>query len=152
MASHLSITSEYDEHVVDAGRQPELLVLVAFLVTFVVVRIITHAIRRGARVPGVRDRSVGGRHLHHLVFGIIALLVAGYCAIAFDDPWRSLLAVVYGIGAALTLDEFALWLDLEDVYWTPEGRLSIDAVVVFASLAGIIALLAPFLVDIADDL
>jgi hypothetical protein len=146
------IVGEYHRHIADAGREPELLILLSFLVTFVVVRLITHAIRRGAHIPGVHDRSAGGRHLHHLVFGIAALLVAGYCAVAFDDPWITPLALLYGAGAALTLDEFALWLDLDDVYWTPEGRLSIDAVIIFATLIAIIALLTPFLIDVADDL
>jgi hypothetical protein len=150
MPPHVLVSGEYERHVIDAGRQPELLVLASFLVTFVCVRLITHAIRRGMRFPGLRNRSVGGRHLHHLVFGIIALLVTGYCAVAFEDPWTTPLAIGYGFGAALTLDEFALWLDLEDVYWSPEGRLSIDAVIIFATLAGIVALLTPFLVDVLN--
>ncbi|HEY8172947.1 MAG TPA: hypothetical protein VIH21_07650 [Dehalococcoidia bacterium] len=149
----LSIGSRYQDKIIDGGREAQFLILLSFLVTFVIVRLLTHAIRRGTKLPLVHDRSAGGRHLHHLVFGIVLLLVVGYVAVAFDTStgWQRLFAVLYGIGAALTLDEFALWLDLEDVYWSPQGRLSIDAVVVFGAIAGILALGAPFFLGIISD-
>lgn len=102
--------------------------LAAFLITFLVTRFVTHAIRSG-RGP-FRDASVGGVHLHHEVYGIFLLLLTGLVNLTYqpDGGWLHLLAVLFGIGAALTLDEFALWLHLEDVYWTQEGRASIDAV------------------------
>lgn len=114
--------------------------LVAFLVTFVATRLITRAIRLG-RGP-FRDTSIGGVHIHHQVYGIFLLLVAG----AAEFTWRpgppvdAVLAVLFGIGAALTLDEFALWLRLDDVYWTAEGRRSVDAVLVAAVLGVALAL------------
>ncbi len=102
--------------------------LVAFVVTFVVTRIVTHAIRSG-RGP-FRDTVVGGVHIHHQVYGILMLLVTGTIEFAYRPvaPWEQVLAVAFGVGAALTLDEFALWLRLDDVYWGVEGRRSVDAV------------------------
>ena len=74
--------------------------------------------------------KTGGVHIHHLVFGIVLLMLAGFLDFAFqpDSPWLEILAVAFGIGAGLTLDEFALWLHLEDVYWAEEGRRSVDAI------------------------
>ena len=76
--------------------------------------------------------EVGGTHIHHLVWGILLLLIFGYIgvAIAPGSPWHEIVAVVFGIGTGLTLDEFALWLNLDDVYWSEKGRRSIDAVIV----------------------
>lgn len=81
----------------------------------------------------------GGRHIHHMTFGIAGLLTVGYLwmlEIGINEARRSsrMTAAVYGSGAALTLDEFALWLNLEDVYWAKQGRESIDAVALFGSL------------------
>ena len=84
-------------------------------------------------------------HLHHLVLGILLFLGVGYLWLAqvgtgigrsLDWPSR-LTALLYGVGAALTLDEFALWLRLEDVYWAREGRESIDAVILFGAFLGV---------------
>jgi hypothetical protein len=90
-----------------------------------------------ARVRGWGSGHAGGVHLHHMVFGIVFILLAGFLDFALDPrgPWLEILAVVFGIGAALTLDEFALWLYLKDVYWAEEGRHSLDAVI-FAVLLG----------------
>jgi hypothetical protein len=96
---------------------------------------------------------VRGMHIHHLVWGILILLFVGYGWLL--DLGRShspvsiffgrLMAVSYGVGAALTLDEFALWLSLEpDAYWSREGRLSIDAVIIFGAVLGVGAWGAPF--------
>jgi hypothetical protein len=84
---------------------------------------------------------MGGRHIHHLVWGILLLLIVGYGwmidAGGEAKSWRlaarRLLCILYGAGAALTLDEFALWLNLSDVYWAREGRSSLDAAVLFAA-------------------
>jgi hypothetical protein len=131
----------YREAFVDTGKQSELFFLVAFLLTFGFVRLSTHMIRAQVKWwPG--NVEVGGTHVHHLVFGIIILLVVGYIGIAIapPSPGREILAVLFGIGAALTLDEFALWLNLKDVYWSKEGRRSIDAVIVAAALSFMVIL------------
>jgi len=113
-----SIGSAYQHGIVDTGREPHFLFFVAFLVTFGFIRTSTHMIK--AQVswwPG--NVSVGGTHIHHLVWGILLLLICGYIAVAIapDSPWREVVAVFFGIGTGLTLDEFALWLNLKDVYW-----------------------------------
>ena len=126
----------------------------SILLAFLAVRFITHSIRdqRFRRI----FRNVGGkggRHIHHLVWGILLLLISGYLALAFDpDRVRNYLAVLFGVGAALTLDEFALWLNLKDVYWAKQGRSSVDAVIVFATLIGIILLGIPFWVDVVREI
>jgi hypothetical protein len=122
--------------------------VLAFLVTFLVTRFITHAIRSG-RGP-FRDASVGGVHLHHEVYGIFLLLGTGTVEFAYRPAgdWGALLAMLFGAGAALTLDEFALWLHLEDVYWSRHGRSSVDAVLI-ALVIGILLLVGanPFDAD-----
>jgi hypothetical protein len=112
----------------------------AFLVTFLATRAITHAIRSG-RGP-FRNAQVGGVHVHHQVYGIFLLLAVGTLEFTYrpEAPWVDLLAVLFGAGAALTLDEFALWLRLDDVYWTREGRSSVDAVLV-ATVIGVMLLI-----------
>ena len=119
----------YDHHIVDAGKQPQFFVLLSFLVTFLVVRLIAHTIRSGHGIRFVRNVKAGSTHIHHLVPGIILLLVSGYLGVAVDQSRREIVAILFGIGAALTLDEFALWLHLRDVYWEREGRTSVDAVI-----------------------
>src|SRR2546422_5357103 len=119
-----------------------------FLVSFLFIRTSARLIR-SPRVPwwpgSVTTGS--GLHLHHLVWGIVLLLTMGFLGFALDagSPWHELLAGGFGVGAGLTLDEFALWVYLRDVYWTEEGRASLDAVVVAAALGGLIVLgIAPF--------
>jgi hypothetical protein len=133
------VTTTYAQEIVDAGKQPQLFFLLAFLVTFGIVRGITHAIRAGRF--GLKNVSMGNTHVHHLVWGILLLITCGYGAIALDFfPSREVLALGLGVGVGLTLDEFALWLELRDVYWAPDGRRSIDAVVVTAVFAGLVLL------------
>lgn len=127
----------YRDGIVDTGREAQFLFFVAFLVTFGFIRTSTHMIR--AQVswwPG--NVSVGGTHIHHLVWGILLLLIFGWLGIAVDpdSPWREICAVMFGIGTGLTLDEFALWLNLKDVYWEKQGRRSIDAVIIAAAISG----------------
>ncbi len=108
--------------------------LAAFVITFLVTRAITRLIRAG-RGP-FRNTRVGGIHIHHQVYGIFLLLISGMIAIVYrpESPWEEVVATLFGIGAALTLDEFALWLQLDDVYWGPEGRRSVDAVLVAVAI------------------
>jgi len=129
-----SIGSTYQEVVVDKGNQPLLLMLLAFGATFGVTRFITHAIR-AQRFSWLGDVEAGDTHIHHLVWGILLLLISGIVAIVFQPPLE-VTAIIFGIGAALTLDEFALWLHLDDVYWSEQGRQSIDAVIVFTVITG----------------
>jgi hypothetical protein len=127
----------YYKHFCDRRKERQLFSAGAFFVTFATVRAITHAIR-AERGP-FRNITPGGRHIHHMTFGITGLLTVGYLwmlEIGVNEDRRSsrVTAAVYGGGAALTLDEFALWLNLEDDYWTKQGRESIDAVALFGSL------------------
>ena len=134
-----SIGSVYERAIVDTGREAEFLFFVAFLLTFAFIRTSAHLIRARVRWwPG--NVQVGGTHIHHLVWGILLLLITGYVgvAIAPASPWKEIVAVLFGIGTGLTLDEFALWLDLKDVYWSARGRRSIDAVVVAAAVSGMV--------------
>ena len=127
----------YEKHFSDRRKERQLFSTGAFLVTFATVRVITHAIRAN-RGP-FRNITAGGRHIHHLTFGITSLLTVGYLwllEIGTNEQRQAsrITSIAYGSGAALTLDEFALWLNLEDDYWTKQGRESIDAVVLFGSL------------------
>ena len=136
----------------ETGKAPELFVLLSFLVTFGFIRTSAHMIRAQVKWwPG--NVSVGGTHVHHLVWGILLILVVGYIAIAIGpgSPWREFLAVLFGIGAGLTLDEFALWLNLEDVYWSEQGRASIDAVIVAGGIAGLVLVGLRAWFDVADE-
>lgn len=132
----------WEAGIVDAGKVPELLLYLSFLVTFGFIRTSTHMIKAGVSWWPGNVETKGGTHIHHLVFGITGLLVVGFISISFapDTPVREILAVLFGIAVGLTLDEFALWVNLEDVYWAPKGRQSIDAVIV-ASTLGMVALL-----------
>ena len=136
----------YLHHIVDTGKEGEFLVLASFLITFLIVRLITHGIRAG--LGPLRNISIRGWHVHHLVPGIVLLLVTGYLAVAVDSQiGRRTVAICFGVGAALTLDEFALWIHLRDVYWEREGRRSIDAVIVAASLGGLVLIGSEFWAD-----
>ena len=131
------LVNVYQHRIVDPGKEGEFLVLASFLATFVVIRAVTLAIRRGYGC--FRDLRLAGHHIHHLVPGIVILLITGYLAIAVDtQDARRTTALLFGVGAALTLDEFALWLHLEDVYWERRGRRSVDAVLIAAALGGLI--------------
>ena len=119
--------------ILDAGKQPLFLCAVAFLVTFAVTRLIVRLIRAG-RGP-FTNNTVGGMHLHHVVPGIVLMVVWGLVALGSESVgWESAAAVGFGAGAALVLDEFALILHLDDVYWTEEGRTSLDAVFLTAGV------------------
>jgi hypothetical protein len=127
----------YCKHFEDRRKERQLLSTTSFLVTFAGVRAITHAIR-AERGP-FKNITPGGRHIHHMTFGIMGLLSVGYLwmlEIGVDEARGASRAtsLAYGAGAALTLDEFALWLNLADDYWNKQGRESIDAVVLFGAL------------------
>jgi hypothetical protein len=129
----------HDHYSTPARKERMLLSTLSFFNTFAATRGVTHAIRAG--VGPFRNIDPGGRHIHHLTFGIGGLLLCGYLwanEIGMGQGQAHRLAsqvtsLLYGAGAALTLDEFALWLNLEDDYWTAKGRESIDAVILFGT-------------------
>ena len=127
----------YSFHFQDQWRERIFLTALGFAVTVAIVRSITLMIRMGVG-PFHNVTTNGGLHIHHLVWGILLLLAVGFVwmlEIGVGSSWvASLTAIAFGVGAALTLDEFALWLSLQDVYWEREGRISIDAALIFLSL------------------
>src|SRR5262245_25156958 len=107
------------------GNETRMLAAIAFLVAFAATRVVTHFLYA---TSGGGAIQIGSVHIHHMVFGIILILASGVLdANGLLERARS---VLFGVGAALVLDEFALILNLADVYWAPEGRESIDAVVI----------------------
>ena len=140
------LLGSYSEQIVVTGRQPVLLLLVGLVAGFGFIRTSTRLIR--AQVPWwPRNVSAGGVHLHHEFFGVLLMLAAGAGGFAgvTVQPWRELLAFVFGVGAGLVLDEFALLRHLRDVYWSEQGRRSIDAVIVAVGLTGMLLVRAlPF--------
>jgi hypothetical protein len=120
--------------------------LTSFAATFILVRSVTYALRRRPRVGPFRNLRVGRRHIHHFVPGIVIAFGAGAAAILTRDerlePW---LAVPFGVGMGLTLDESALLLELEDVYWSREGLLSVQITLAVMAILGALALALRFL-------
>ena len=118
-----------------SSRVVQFAMLCSFVGTFALTRIVVRLIRSGRRGP-FKNVKVGDVHVHHLVPGIVIMLVTGpvQFVIAPHGVVRTVLACIFAAGAALTLDEFALWLHLTDVYWEDRGRKSVDAVVAVAGL------------------
>ena len=147
------LSALYRFHFKSERRERLFLASVGFLITFGIVRGITAMIRAG--VGPIQNVSAGGLHIHHLVWGILLLLLVGYVWLSefgVDSSWlASLTAIAFGVGAALTLDEFALWLNLQDVYWERQGRESIDAVLLFASLLSVGIWGGPFFRGLAQE-
>ena len=114
--------------------------LVGFIGSFAFIRMSTRMIRAEVSWWPGNIESESGLHVHHLVFGIITMMVAGTVGFAAfgHSPLTEICAFFFGVGAGLTIDEFALWVYLEDVYWAQEGRSSIDATVIAAALIGLI--------------
>jgi hypothetical protein len=133
-----------------ASTRAGLIVLAALLVSFLFIRT-SARLMRSPKVPWWPGsiKTEGGLHVHHLVFGIVLLLGTGFAlALQPPSPWLDIAAAGFGIGAGLTLDEYALWLHLEDVYWAEEGRRSVDAVVVAALVGGLLLMgFIPFATD-----
>lgn len=125
----------FSRNILEPGKLPLLLALTSFVLTFLVTRTVTRLIRAG-RGP-FRNVSSGGLHIHHVVPGVVLTVLGGFGAVASGrhGAGAAVFAVVFGIGAGLVLDEFALILHLDDVYWTDAGRKSVEAVVLTASLA-----------------
>jgi hypothetical protein len=123
----------WNQDVVGEHREGVFLVLAGFILSFAFIRMSTRIMRspRFAWWPG-SVVSDGGVHVHHLVFGICLMMLAGTGGFASygDSPWFDISAALFGVGAGLTIDEFALWVYLDDVYWSEEGRKSVDATVI----------------------
>jgi hypothetical protein len=129
------IARAYETHVVQLHQEPRLLATAAFLATFALTRLVTHFLLADRGGGGI---VIGSLHVHHVVFGIVLLLFFGLLVIV--DAIERARAIVFGVGAALVLDEFALVLNLADVYWAPQGRESIDAIVIFAAALVVVVL------------
>ena len=135
----------------DRPRRRMFIASVSFAITFIGVRVLVSLVLHN--VGPFSWVLVGGRHIHHLVWGILILLLVGYGWLMdlgrnhtpMSIFFSRLMSVSYGAGAALTLDEFALWLNLDpDAYWSRAGRLNIDAIILFGSLLAMGAWGAPF--------
>lgn len=133
----------YRSHFPETPRERLFLASLGFFVTVAVVRALTLLIH--FHIGPFHDVEVHGRHIHHLVWGIALLLLTGYgwlvevgtgCGESMTWVGRAM-SMAYGVGAALTLDEFALWLNLRDVYWEREGRESVEAILLFAALLAV---------------
>jgi hypothetical protein len=147
-----SVGSEFQREIVDSGRLASFLFFIALLGTFGFIRTSTWMIKNQVSWwPG--NVSVGGTHVHHLVWGIFAMMIFGYIGVVHqpDSPWREIASVFFAIGMGLTLDEFALWLELKDVYWEKDGRKSIDAMIIAGCLAGVVTVGFSSWLKLADD-
>jgi uncharacterized membrane protein len=144
----------YQHGIVGHGKEAHFLVLISFLVSWGFIRTSAHMIHDQVSWWPGNVKTKGGTHIHHLVWGILLLLIFGYISIAWDpgSPLRQIVAILFGVGMGLTLDEFALWVNLQDVYWTKKGRESIDAVVIAASLLTITLLGLGFWIDVLQAL
>lgn len=137
---------EHDIH--DRGHLPLLCCLVAFILTFFVtrtfVRLIRHRVENGRPTKWWHPRNVhvGGVHIHHVTFGVVLTLLSGLTLVTLSidghEPQFMMAATFFGIGAALVLDEYALILHLSDVYWSEDGRTSVDAVFAAVAVAGLL--------------
>ena len=137
-------------HHLSPRRERAMFAALGFTITLAVTRGITTLLHeRGAGPNG--GIIVGGVHIHHFVFGMVGLLLLAYVWLllfGFEDTpprrWFRLTALVYGVCSALILDEFALWLNLRDVYWQRQGRESVEALALFGGLLLWAVLIAPF--------
>lgn len=136
---HIQLAEIYRFHFQDPRRERQFLASLSFFCTFALVRLIVRSIQEG-KGP-FHNVSAGGKHIHHLVWGILLLLLVGFLwlhqigtGVLRPRKWMRATTLAYGAGSALTLDEFALWLNLSDVYFTREGRESVDAVILFGSI------------------
>ena len=145
----LELTFGGDNFLDPAGQRSGLIMLGSLLLSFLLIRTSTR-LMRSPKVPWWPGSiKTGGVHVHHLVPGIVLMLLCGFLlALEPASPWVELVAAGFGVGAGLTLDEYALWLHLDDVYWAEEGRQSVDAVVIAATVGGLLLLgFVPFSTD-----
>ena len=134
------VSKLFHEHIADRPKRRLFLAAIGFFVNFAIARSLAYV--NFHNIGPFHDIYIGGRHIHHLVWGILILLAVGFGwlvelgtgAEQSSIVASRLMSFLYGAGAALTLDEFALWLNLEDVYWARQGRASIDAIILFGAL------------------
>jgi hypothetical protein len=136
------MSSWFSTNIEQTGRLPLFCFFCAFVAGFGFIRLSVRLIRAQVRWwPG--NVTPGDLHVHHMVFGVVFMLVGGVTGIVAPGgslDWRAGAAALFGLGAALVLDEFALILHLRDVYWTSDGRLSVDAVFVAAGITVLLLL------------
>jgi energy-converting hydrogenase Eha subunit A len=143
LVSHTRLREVYERRLAESPRERLFLASLSFFITVLVVRGLTIAIRHD--IGPFHNISMNGRHIHHLVWGILLLLLVGYLWLievgtgaASSTQWTGrLMSMLFGVAAALTLVEFALWLNLRDVYWEREGRESFEALALFGGLLAI---------------
>jgi hypothetical protein len=159
IVSHTRLRRVYEHRFTESRRERLFLASLGFFTTVLVVRALTLAIRHD--IGPFHDVSMNGRHIHHLVWGILLLLLVGYLwlvevgtgVVAAPTQWTGrLTSMLFGVAAALTLDEFALWLNLRDVYWEREGRESFEALALFGGLLAIGIFGRAFWTGIAKEL
>jgi hypothetical protein len=137
---HPRVSALFHQGIPDRPKRRLFLAAIGFFVTFSIARTLAYV--NYHQIGPFHDIYIRGRHIHHLVWGILILLGVGFgwlvefgCGSEQSSLIASrLMSFLYGAGAALTLDEFALWLNLEDVYWARQGRESIDAIILFGAL------------------
>ncbi|HEY3727733.1 MAG TPA: hypothetical protein VGL51_11195 [Solirubrobacteraceae bacterium] len=140
----LTFNIQFETNFLDVpGQRAGFVVLAAFLGTFMFIRT-SARLMRSPKVtwwPG-SVTTESGLHLHHLVWGIVLIMLCGFLGYTINpvSPWNEILAGFFGVGCGLTMDEFALWIYLRDVYWAKEGRVSFDAVVVATVIGALIVL------------
>jgi hypothetical protein len=144
----------WNDQLVEHDRQWLFLVLLGLLLSFGFIRLSTR-LMRSPRVPWWPGSVVSdsGVHVHHLVFGIVLMMVAGTLSFGgfATAPIYEICAFAFGVGMGLTIDEFALWVYLTDVYWAKEGRSSVDAAVIAIAAMGLVLLgIRPFEFDAAN--
>ena len=158
VVSRTRLGTIYSQHIAETRRERLFLASLGFFVAVLVVRGITIAIRHS--IGPFHNVEMHGRHIHHLVWGILLLLLVGYAWLVQVGTgtvgsfrWMGqLTSMLYGVAAALTLDEFALWLNLRDVYWQREGRESYEALALFGGILAIGGFGGPFFRGILRDL
>jgi hypothetical protein len=143
IVSRTKLRAIYKEQFGESRRERLFLASVGFFIAIGVVRALTIAIHND--IGPFHNIDVHGRHIHHLVWGILLLLLVGYSWLieigtGSSESWvwaGRLTSMLYGVAAALTLDEFALWLNLQDVYWERQGRESYEAMALFGGLLSV---------------
>ena len=152
----VTIRFEVSQHFLDRPAQRDgFVLLAAFLLSFLFIRT-SARLMRSPKVPWWPGSVTtgGGLHIHHLVWGIVLVLLSGFLRFSLDpkSPWGEILAAAFGIGMGFTLDEFALWVRLEDVYWSSEGRSSLDAVVVATVIGALVLTALPHMIHLGAEM